>query len=134
MDSFINSFFLGQLNYDWAALLLRLAIGIALLPYGIKKFRERHEMKSFPAVLGMSSRVSFCLAMTVETLASVCMILGLWTRLAAIPAIVNMGIATNVSRGQYFTSPAQAYLLGFIAILLVGPGKYSLDYLIFGTL
>lgn len=118
-------------SYDWAALALRLVVGIALLPFAIEKFLTREERADkFYGILFFSPKEGFYLAMLVEGLCALCMILGFATRIMAIPGIVNMGIATNKSRGKYWTSPAQCYLLGFIAILLVGPGKYSLDWLI----
>lgn len=129
----LDQFMLFTVPYDWAALLVRLACGIALLPYALKKIHERHEAPAhFPAVLGLSSRTAFWLALIVELGASICMIFGFLTRIAAIAGACNMAVATNVSRGKYFTSPAQSYLLMFIAIFIIGPGHFSLDTLIFG--
>ena len=128
----LDQIMLFTIPYDWAALLVRLACGLALLPYGLKKIRERNEAAAkFPAVLGLSSRTAFWLALMVETCSSICMILGLFTRVAAVAGTCNMAVATNVSRGKYFTSPAQSYLLMFIAIFFIGPGTFSLDNLIF---
>ena len=128
----LDQIMLFSIPYDWAALLIRLACGLALLPYGLKKIRERHEASAhFPAVLGLSSRTAFWLALLVETGSSICMIFGLFTRIAAVAGICNMAVATNVSRGKYLTSPAQSYLLMFIAIFFIGPGAFSLDALIF---
>lgn len=127
-----SGFMVGQLSYDWAALLVRLAVGVALLPFPLKKLRHFSDPpQKFPRVLWFSPETGFYLAMLVEGCASVCMIFGLFTRLMAIPAIVNMAFATKVTAGKDWTSPAQAYLLGFIAILFIGPGKFSLDWLLF---
>ncbi|MDE5832538.1 MAG: DoxX family protein [Desulfovibrio sp.] len=119
-------------SYDTAALLLRLTVGLALLPFPIKKILTREtEAEKFPKVPFFTPEAAFYCALVIELTASVSMIFGFLTRLIAIPAICNMAVATNVTRGKYFTSPAQAYLLGFISILIVGPGKYSLDWLFF---
>lgn len=127
-----SEFMVGQFSYDCAALLMRLAVGVALLPFAIKKCLSFDDPpKTFPQVLWFTPEAGFYVAMIIETGASVCVILGLFTRLIAFPAIVNMAFATRVTKGKYFTSPAQAYLLGFIAILIIGPGKYSLDWLFF---
>lgn len=121
-----------QTSYDLAALCLRLTVGLGLLPFAIKKILTRETAaEKFPQVLFFTPEMGFYCALVIELCASVCMIFGFLTRLVAIPAICNMAIATNVSRGQYWTSPAQAYLLGFISVLIVGPGKYSLDWLFF---
>lgn len=126
------NFMIDPVSYDLAALCLRLTVGVALLPFAIKKILTREESsEKFPKVLFFSSEAGFYSALAIELIASVCMIFGFLTRLIAIPAICNMAAATNVSRGQYWTSPAQAYLLGFISILIVGPGKYSLDWILF---
>lgn len=119
-------------SYDLAALLIRLAICVALLPYGIKKFLTRRESSQhFPGVMFFSPHTAFYLAMCVETFAPLFIIIGLFTRLAAIAGIVNMGVAFTVSKDKYLASPASAYFLGFIAILIIGPGKYSLDWFCF---
>lgn len=129
----LDQIMLFTVPYDWAALLVRLACGLALLPYPLKKIRERHEAAAhFPAVLGLSSRTAFWCALIVELGASICMIFGLFTRIAAVAGTCNMAVATNVSRGKYLTSPAQSYLLMFIAIFIIGPGYFSFDTLIFG--
>lgn len=120
-----------ELSYDWATLLLRLSCGCALLPYGIKKFCERHGTNHFPAVLFLSSRASYYTAMCIETFASCFVILGFLTRLAAIAGICNMAIAAKVSKGPYFTTPASSFLLMFAAIFMLGPGGFSLDYILF---
>lgn len=128
----MDGFMIDASSYDLAALLLRLTVGLALLPFGIKKILVRKtEADKFPKVLFFSPEAGFYSALIIEFGASICMIFGFFTRLVAIPAICNMAVATNVSRGNYFTSPAQSFLLGFISILIVGPGKYSLDWLMF---
>lgn len=132
MNDFFPWFMIVELNYDWATLLLRLACGCALLPYGIKKFCERHGETHFFQVLFLPPRQAYLAAMCVEILTSSCMILGLFTRLAAIPGICNMAIAAKFSKGPCFTTPAASFLLMFLAIFILGPGGYSLDYLIFG--
>lgn len=131
MNDFLPWFLNFELSYELATLLLRLACGCALLPYGIKKFCERHEPNHFPAVLFLSSRASYFTAMCIETFASCFVILGLFTRFAAIAGICNMAIAAKVSKGPYFTTPALSFLLMFIAIFILGPGSWSLDRLLY---
>lgn len=115
------------ISYDWAALLVRLAVGFALLPYPVKKFCERKNAEHFPRVLFFSPKSGFYAAMIVEGAVAICLIFGLFTRLIAIPGIINMGVAFTVSRGPYLTSPAAVYFLMLIAILCIGGGSYSLD-------
>lgn len=127
----MDSFMVSTLSGDWAALFLRIACGLALLPYAVHKIQNFHTEKDFPAVKPFSSRQSFLLACVIESAASFCMIFGFFTRLMCLPAIGNMTAAYYVNHQPGFRAPSLSYLLMFIAILIVGPGKYSLDYLFF---
>lgn len=127
----LESFFASTLSANWSALLLRLACGLALLPYAINKIKSFHTEKNFPTVKPFTSRQAFLLAMCIETCASFCMIFGLFTRLACIPGICNMAVAYHINHQSGFRAPSLSYLLMFIAILFVGPGAFSLDYLFF---
>jgi putative oxidoreductase len=58
------------------------------------------------------------------------LVLGLFTRLAASILVINMIFASFIYHhghpiGEY--ESAVVYLTGFIAILLLGPGKISVD-------
>lgn len=133
------SFFTGQISYAWAALLFRLLVAITLLPFGIKKIKDKDTLKKeFPPVFGLSHQTSFYLAMFAETFAPACLILGFFTRLAALGGIANMGIAYFMyihfpahKNDPYYYAPSLPILLGYIAILFVGPGCFSLDHFIF---
>lgn len=118
------------ISYDWAALLARVATGAALLPYGIKKFVYRQDAGKFPAVLFFSPRAGFYTMMAIEIIVPVCLLLGLFTRLAAAPAIIAFAFAVKASRGPCFTSPALVFFLMMLAIFFIGAGEYSLDYLL----
>lgn len=128
-----NTFFTwmsSTISSDWAALWIRLAIGFSLLPYVITKIKERKTPPDkFPSVFGMSSHTSFYLAMAVEAFASLGCIFGFFTRLAALAGACNMGIATWKVHGKDWSATAMPYFFGFIAILFIGAGKISLDYL-----
>lgn len=113
--------------YDWAALLVRLAVGLAMLPWGIKKYFERGNAAKFPKVLFFSPEAGFYSAMAIEILVPICLVLGFATRLAVVPAIISFAVAAKVGKGSCFTSHALLYLLMLIAIFLIGPGQYSLD-------
>lgn len=125
----MESFFVSTLSNDWSALLLRLACGLALLPYAVEKIKSIHTEKNFPAVKPFTSRQAFLLAMSIESCASFCLIFGFFTRLICIPGICNMAVAYKVNHQSGFRAPSLSYLLMFIAILFVGPGAFSLDYL-----
>lgn len=116
--------------YDWAALLIRLVIGLSLLPYAIQKILHTQNAAHFPKVAGLSPKTGFWLAMCVETTASICTIFGFFTRLVAIAGIINMGVAVKTVHGRYYNATAMPYFLGFIAIFCIGAGRFSLDFLL----
>lgn len=128
-----NTFFVwmsATISSDWAAFWIRLAIGLSLLPYVITKFKEmKKPPEKFPTIFGMAPRTAFYLAMGAEAFASIGCIFGFFTRLAALVGAFNMGVATWKVHSKDWTAPAMPYFLGFIAILFIGAGKFSLDYL-----
>lgn len=111
-----------------ASLLFRWAIALAMLPYGLQKILHPENAANFPKVLFFSPKVGYYSAAIIETFVPVFLMTGFLTRLAVIPAIVSFAVATKVSLGKDFTSPALPYLLGLIAIFAVGSGLYSADY------
>jgi putative oxidoreductase len=106
-----------------------------MLTHGIPKllnFSQIVEAGMFLPVLG-SPLLGLSLAIFAEVLMSVFLIAGLFTRISALPLIVTMLVAAFVAHaGDPFSSkePALLFLFPYIAILLAGPGKYSLDHLV----
>lgn len=79
---------------------------------------------------GIGPTASLILAVFAEFLCSVLVMLGLFTRLAVIPLIVTMlTVIFLVHLGDPFTRVEKAilFLAPFVAILLTGPGAFSLD-------
>lgn len=79
---------------------------------------------------GIGSTASLALLVFAEFFCSAFIILGLFTRLAAVPLVIAMGVALfKAHKGQYFGEGESAglYLVCFLAILILGPGKISLD-------
>lgn len=129
---------LNDVSYSLAALLIRLLVAATLLPFGIKKFVSRNDVREFPSVFGLSWKTSFYLAMFAEICAPVCLIFGFFTRIAALGGMANMGIAywkyihfPAHKNDPYYYAPALPILLGFIVVFIVGPGACSLDFLMF---
>lgn len=125
-------------NYtDWAVsialLVLRVGMGVMMLPHGYGKLVHFAERKNtFMNFLGMGSTVSLSLSLFAEFFCAIFVIVGLFTRFAVLPLVIGMGVAVfNAHDAQIFgdgETPA-LYLAGFIAILLIGPGKVSADKL-----
>ena len=87
----------------------------------------------FSDPFGFGSPISMSMAIFAELFCAIFIVLGLMTRLACIPLIMAMGVAVFSSHdGKIFTEGEHAalYMFGYIALLIAGPGKYSMDKLI----
>jgi putative oxidoreductase len=120
---------------NWSSLLLRLTFGILMIPHGYAKLVHFSEwQKEFMSFLGMGGAVSISLAIFAELFCSVLLALGLFTRLALIPLIITALVIVLVAHeADIFgdAAPGFFYLTAYIVLLLLGPGRYSLDNLLF---
>ena len=122
---------------DSALLFLRIFVGAMMLLHGISKIQNYDFIvQSFPDPLGIGPAFSFTLITLTEVGCSVCLIMGLLVRLATLPLIFGMFVATfltfpdkNFSAGELSFLYMGIYLFLFIA----GPGGYSLDRLFFSS-
>lgn len=120
---------------DWAfnvaMLVLRVGLGLMMLPHGYDKLVHFSTMKNkFINFLGMGGTVSLSLSLFAELFCAVFVIIGLFTRFTVLPLIIGMGVALfKAHNAAIFGDGERAalYLTGFIVILLVGPGKASVD-------
>lgn len=119
---------------DVGLLLLRVSLGFTmLLLHGWDKF-QNFEKKAvgFPQVFGMPSSLSLSLAIFAEVACSVLLIVGLFTRFAALNLAATMAVAFFIVHKGAFTGPqsgelAFVYLIGAAALIFTGGGKYSAD-------
>jgi putative oxidoreductase len=120
-----------ETSFNIAVLILRVTFGsLLLINSGIYKLKHFAELQnSFPDPLHMGHMPSLMLALFAEVFCAVFIILGLFTRIMTIPVVitfvvivfmVNKGYSKEAEKGVLF-------LAGFFAILLMGPGKYSID-------
>jgi putative oxidoreductase len=128
-----------------ATILVRLLVGAVFLSEGIQKFlypaalgAGRFAKIGIPAPEAMGPFVAF-----VEAACGLLLLLGLFTRLAAIPLVVDMIVAISTTKIPVLVKSgfwAMAHeartdwcmLLGCIFLLLVGSGPISLDARIVG--
>jgi len=120
---------------DWALLLLRVGVGLLMLPHGWKKLQRFNSdgPGDFYNFLGLDSEISMLLIIMAEFFCSLLLILGIGTRIVLIPLIIAMGVVAFMVHGSDPLSEKESALLfltPFITLLITGPGKYSLDYLI----
>lgn len=115
-------------------LALRLWIGLSmLLLHGWTKITGFNEMSGkFLDLLGIGSTASLVLAIFAEAVCSVLLILGLFTRFAALSLVINMTVAftmahKGVLKGPHSGELAFIYLGAFVTLFLAGGGKFSVD-------
>ena len=123
-----------------STILIRLAVGAVFLSEGIQKFTDpvslgtgRFEKIGFPDPAFVAGFVG-----VVEVVCGSLVILGLLTRLAAIPLLIDISVAIITTKlpmlaDKGFWAMAHeartdyAMLLGLIFLVIVGPGRWSVD-------
>ena len=125
---------------DWGVLLVRVLVGWVFASEGIQKFL-------FPAALGVgrfakigipAPQYSAPFVGVVETVCGLLLIVGLFTSLAAIPLLIDITVAIATTKipmllhQGFWAAMHEArtdfcMLLGLIAIMLLGAGRFSID-------
>ncbi len=121
-------------------LFLRLFVGIMLMQFGIRQIGQAAILTdSFPSVLGLGSVASMWTMICIEIGCSIFIMAGFLTRIMLLPPFIAMCMASYhllhvAPKAPYLLNWEQpAYLpimfLGiFFFLMLVGPGKISVDY------
>ena len=110
--------------------IFRVIVGLVFLLHGLSKF----------GVFGKSPTPLLSLmgaAGTIEIVAGILIILGLWTRLAAIISIVEMSAAWFMAHAPKGWNPlfnggeaALLFFVIFLVLLVHGGGKFTIEHLI----
>ncbi len=120
--------------FNTAMLVLRLALGGLMMKHGYDKLIHFAEYKpKFMNFMGMGQTASLALVVFAEFFCALFIIIGLFTRLAVIPLIIAMCVALFKAHNSDFLGEgemATLYLAGYITLLIVGPGKVSVDGMI----
>jgi len=121
---------------DLGTLALRLtAGGTLLMQHGLPKLMEFGKLSdTFPDPLGVGHFLSLVMILLAEVVAAALVTLGLWTRISTIPPIIAMAVATFMQNGDDPFKKQELgflYMMAFIAIFLLGSGRFSLDRLNF---
>jgi putative oxidoreductase len=131
MKKFLSTNFTNT-SFNLAALLLRLTFGLLIcIDHGFQKlihFDTQEAVFFDPFHIG--HRWSLVLVIFAEVFCALLLVLGLFTRIAALVLVINMAVAVLLfQKGQSLIQhePPLVYLTAFFAILLVGPGKISVD-------
>ena len=119
---------------DISLLLIRLAAGGFMLSHGFGKLQKLVNGNfEFGDPIGVGPEISLGLTVFAEILCAFLILVGLFSRLAAIPLIITMLVAVFMVHADYDFGKKELglfYLINYLVIFLSGAGKYSLDKLI----
>jgi putative oxidoreductase len=121
---------------DTALLILRLVLGVMILLHGIAKLPPPPE-----GLMGMLAKANlpsvFAYGVYLgEVVAPILLIIGLWTRLAAVVIVINIVVAVLLvhtgdlaslnAQGGYALELQSMFLFTAVALALTGAGRFSL--------
>lgn len=116
-------------------LCLRVFFGVMFFTHGLDKLMNFNELSyTYPSVFGFGSYMTLMLSIFTEFCCSLFLIAGLTVRIIVVPMIISMAVAFFDIHDAMFPQGELSfiYLVMFIVLFATGPGRYSLDSLIFG--
>jgi putative oxidoreductase len=135
------------INMDLGLFIIRLILGILMAFYGYEKWSHFSEMAASEfwakniSFIGMSGKIPLTLTIFAELICSFTLILGLFTRFSLFVLLFCMAyiflvvfpfsILDKGDNGFQFND-AFVYFMIYLGLFFTGPGKYSLDDLLFG--
>jgi putative oxidoreductase len=130
---FSTNFTSGSVNFS--LFLLRVVFGgLIFFQHGYEKLIKFSTARNgFPDPFKIGASLSFSLVAFAEGICSILIVLGLLTRLAAIPLVISMGVVVFIIKEHASIGEKELpvmYLCAFLVILFTGPGKASVDKLI----
>lgn len=119
-------------NTDLGLLVLRVGLSALMLTHGVPKLMSLIEGNTAVAgdPIGIGGLLTSILVIIGEVVAPFLILIGLKTRMAAIPVIITMAVATFIVHASdpiATKEKAILYLVGFLAIALMGAGSISVD-------
>jgi putative oxidoreductase len=121
-------------SVDLGLLALRLWLGVSmLLLHGWDKLIHFQEKAGkFVDPFGIGMKASLGLTVFAEAACSALLILGLFTRFAALSLAINMAVGFSVAHKMALKGPGSGelafiYLAGFVTLLIAGPGRFAVD-------
>ncbi len=118
--------------FNVAMLGLRVIFGLLmLLLHGLDKLQKFSTLQgNFYNFMGLGPKTSLVMSIFAELFCSLFLILGLFTRFTVSVLIINMLVIIllhDSGKGWLESEVALMYLFAYLAILLCGPGKISVD-------
>ncbi len=114
-------------------LVVRVFFGVLFFLHGLDKLMNFNVLvQNYPNVLGLGGYMTLMVTIFTEFCCSLFLIAGLMQRILTIPMFLSMAVAffdvhdAMLPEGEL----ALIYFIMFLGLFLVGPGRYSVDYLI----
>ncbi len=114
-------------------LVVRVFFGVLFFTHGLDKLMNFNSLvDTYPNILGFGSYMTLMVTVFTEFCCSLFLIAGLLQRIMTIPMFLSMAVAffdvhdAMLPEGEL----ALIYFIMFLGLFLVGPGRYSVDYLI----
>lgn len=121
---------------DVAICLLRIGASMLIMTHGFPKFLKILEGDfSFGDPLGIGEATSLVLVAFAEFICAVFVLIGLGTRIALIPLIINTTVIVFIAHADDPFGRKELglfFLITFVVLFFTGAGKYSLDNKIWG--
>ena len=122
-------------SVDFGLLVLRVWFGAAMAAlHGWGKMAALVSGKNMfsNAIIGIPPWPAFILTTFAEFVCAILLVIGLWTRMAALFLIVTMAVAFFVAHGGALSGPSSGemafvYLAAYTTILIAGAGRFSVD-------
>ena len=129
---------------NMARLFLRLFVGVMFMQFGIRHLVSYSQIApDFPTIFSWEPSTCLVIMITIELVCSLFIMVGFLTRIATIPPILSMiaaeyyilhDLIPHISiYGIDSTQPGYLPIMFigiYLYILLAGPGKISLDYMV----
>lgn len=128
-----------KISHDTGLLILRLVFGLVLFyGHGFEKLSVilSGQKIQFMDPIGIGASTSYYMAGFAEGICAILLMLGLFSRIATLILSLNFLVififhAFIVGDGFPILELRFFYLFSFIALTFTGPGKFSLDYILF---
>lgn len=127
---------MNDIFFNLGLLVLRVGLGGLMIAHGIQKFKIilSGGASKWLDPIGLGASTSLYLATFTELVCSVLLIVGLFTRVSAIALAFTMFVAAFIFlKNSTFAGRELAILffVGFVALVLLGGGEFSLANLLF---
>jgi putative oxidoreductase len=127
-------------NLSWfPALFGRVSVGLLFLLSGIGKLSGIHDVADYFGQLGIPAPLFSAWVVSLsETVCGGLLVIGLLTRLSAIPLVVDMSVAIVTAKKENIHGlvnvlgfPEYLFIVVLTGLVILGPGPVSLDYFIY---